>query len=561
MPTAPVKAGEGKAAPAAAKEKGAHSSFGKVLSQKDESKRSEKKSSKQLTKDNSDSAEENLNEKTEISSAAAPQAQTQEKVSAPKLNLVNGAKSVEASTEESAQAPEDTDRREIWNNFLGQMNSLGVSAEKIVKAFSSLTAEELSKPPEQTVDKLVLALGLNPTQAQAAKAFFNELLTKTKSNDVAQEAKAPKLALVQPNDLPTRDVKASKREQAAPTQAATPTPAAAPEKTEEAAAPKAEKQEAQAEPKKFEVPNSNQPQAPAQPQAAALNKVVEQMQPVTPEEAAALEETLKNAPKKMTAEQLQANAAPVAAAMTQAPAQTIPQAPQMPTMTALMEKLGLQTNKDKDSSAGEDSADGKDLSNGLDQQLTQNMIGAQGKTEFQGHLSQAGGATATAQAQPVMTMPELVQNAQVMLKDGGGEMKVTLKQEGLGEVAMKVSVENGKVNVAMITQTDEAKKLLEHQLGELKTGLASNHLQVESIKIDTSAQLKAQLENQGRDAQRQQTQAQWEQFRQDSGGWKRNYFETGSLGGAYAGQGRGPRDIAAPQAAQAAGSRRLNLVA
>jgi len=40
-------------------------------------------------------------------------------------------------------------------------------------------------------------------------------------------------------------------------------------------------------------------------------------------------------------------------------------------------------------------------------------------------------------------------------------MKVVLTPEGWAKVAMKVSVKDGKVNVEMITQSDEAKKMLE----------------------------------------------------------------------------------------------------
>ena len=63
-----------------------------------------------------------------------------------------------------------------------------------------------------------------------------------------------------------------------------------------------------------------------------------------------------------------------------------------------------------------------------------------------------------------MPVNDLVSQAHMMMKDGGGEMRVVLTPEGLGEVAMKISVDGNKVNVQMITQSDDAKKLLGERL-------------------------------------------------------------------------------------------------
>lgn len=161
-----------------------------------------------------------------------------------------------------------------------------------------------------------------------------------------------------------------------------------------------------------------------------------------------------------------------------------------------------------------------------------------------------------------MTIPDLVQQAHVMVKDGGGEMKVTLHPDGLGEVAMRVSVDGGRVNVQMITESDAAKKLIEHQIGDLKSSLTAQHLQVDGIKVDTATNLGKQLEQQYQDAQRQQAHQNLEQFRQDTGGWKRSFFETASVN-PYAGQAQLPRDVHAPSASSVKrpSERRLDLVA
>lgn len=80
---------------------------------------------------------------------------------------------------------------------------------------------------------------------------------------------------------------------------------------------------------------------------------------------------------------------------------------------------------------------------------------------------------------------QIMNRAQALVKDGGGEMKVRLNPEGLGEVNLKVSVHNGEVQIEMIAANDQTKQLLEKGLVELKDSLLSHKLQVDHIKVET----------------------------------------------------------------------------
>lgn len=104
----------------------------------------------------------------------------------------------------------------------------------------------------------------------------------------------------------------------------------------------------------------------------------------------------------------------------------------------------------------------------------------------------AGGAVAAgAQAAPAPTKAEneanirqIMNQAQYLIKKGGGEMKVEMTPEGLGKINMKVLVQDGKVNVQMAADTQEAKKTLESGLSELKNSLAAHKLSMDHVKID-----------------------------------------------------------------------------
>ena len=476
--------------------------------------------------------------------------------------------------------PDDTasslTRRVVWNDFLRKMNDLGVSAEDVLGAFGSLSEQDLSLPPEQTVDKVVMALGLDAQQAAIAKQYFNELISKTRAKSFAQELAGPdkelSLTLMTNKELQKRNLRKSldvmdrnffmpkpmtRGPQVPQTVAAQTQPMSA---QALAGQPVEAQALAQLNPESEQALNRMSELLRATPAAPQeMNQIVAQMQQQasTPEEKKSIDTLIKNFTLQNKNNEMAAQAAmaPLAPQVTEAPAAPAASAPALGALNEIFK------GAKREMMSGDDSTDegSEDLSQlGTAATPDQRMVDGMGlKTDFQAQMSKAAGT------QPSVQVPDLVQQAQVMVRDGGGEMKVTLTPEGLGDVAMHVKVVEGKVSVQMVTESDEAKKLIERQIGDLKHGLAQNNLQVDSIKIDTSSNLGKQLEQQYQDAQRHQLQAAMEQFRQDTQGWRRSFFDNGVVN-PYRSQGERPRDVKAPPSSgdsRSRGNRRLDLVA
>lgn len=140
-----------------------------------------------------------------------------------------------------------------------------------------------------------------------------------------------------------------------------------------------------------------------------------------------------------------------------------------------------------------------------------------------------GAAVAGAQAAPAPTKAEneanirqIMNQAQYLIKRGGGEMKVEMTPEGLGKINMKVLVQDGKVNVQMAADTQEAKKTLESGLSELKNSLAAHKLSMDHVKIDvvsgTNTDNNAQNQmNQNNHGSRDQSRQFWNNFSENFG--------------------------------------------
>lgn len=167
---------------------------------------------------------------------------------------------------------------------------------------------------------------------------------------------------------------------------------------------------------------------------------------------------------------------------------------------------------------------------------------------------------------------DLVRHAQMLVKAGGGEMKMQLKPEGVGDVTLKVAVKDGQVQIQMMTESDSAKKLLESNLDDLKTSLAQNKLHIDAVKIEVGGDMAKQRFEQGQqDANREQTRQMAQdfmgQFRQDRQDFRGGFQDFSGLKN-YQQPRKNPAPEIEPVAAStvskkenSSGDRRLNLVA
>lgn len=133
--------------------------------------------------------------------------------------------------------------------------------------------------------------------------------------------------------------------------------------------------------------------------------------------------------------------------------------------------------------------------------------------------SQAGPANP---AENEAAVKQLMSQAQYLIKKGGGEMKVEMTPEGMGTVHLKVMMQDGKVNLQMATDTQEAKKTIENSLAELKTSLAAHKLSVENVKIDVVNTVSTDTATQNQPNAnngngREQTRQFWNQFNENFG--------------------------------------------
>lgn len=168
-------------------------------------------------------------------------------------------------------------------------------------------------------------------------------------------------------------------------------------------------------------------------------------------------------------------------------------------------------------SEGEAGEGGFDSQSGADQffggaETAKNPIGP----KFSDSAAVVGLGNADVNADNTEGVESIVKNVNILTKKGGGEMKVQLNQDGLGEVQLKVAVNDGKVSIQMLTDNKDTKKLLESDLSALKVELGEKKIDLQDIKVDVQKDLRGNLEEQFADQRREQTRQFWQQFKEEN---------------------------------------------
>ncbi len=172
----------------------------------------------------------------------------------------------------------------------------------------------------------------------------------------------------------------------------------------------------------------------------------------------------------------------------------------------------------------------------------------QSNPDFKSHLAtpleKTGTATAMAQLLEKRdeNVQEVMKQAQFLATKGGGEMTVKMSPDGMGEIQLKVLMQDGRLNIEMQTQDKSVKKLIEDSLSELKSGLAAQQLNVDHVRISTvtatntenSAQFQSNLNHSDQNFGQAQDQQKefWKQFQNNFGNQARrgSYSDVESVG-------------------------------
>jgi flagellar hook-length control protein FliK len=98
------------------------------------------------------------------------------------------------------------------------------------------------------------------------------------------------------------------------------------------------------------------------------------------------------------------------------------------------------------------------------------------------------GVAAPARATPLerlreMTGSDLVKTAGIVVRDGGGEIRLTLKPESLGSVRIRLNLEDGRIEGRIVVDTPEARRAFEAGIDGLTRALQADGFQTGALQV------------------------------------------------------------------------------
>lgn len=547
----------------------------------------------------------------------AEKANAQKEVESP---LNNRGKTAQVSTSNEIEDLTPVEEKAILVNFLKKMESeVGVKPEEVISAFGALSTQELLSPPKESLDSLVTALNLEPQKKEKATALFEQMLGLQAANEMAHD-------LEKNNQNLAIDIKSQEENRQEILKSSIDTMASQFFMRNEINVPKRSSQVVaqayqQQTPKLETMLPSNMGAMPQVIEDGSDGNGVEVLQKSVAGEqilnANNLEQELVNpdfaskVPRKNIAMNAYGNQAKIDISSLEKPADNIDLSAITKSFQEQQLNIGEKTNIAPDENsymkamaqpaasmemmdaaddvpmpkvdgmnfdannvseemmmASQKSSEG-DLEGGEQQSDSQpeNLFTALNNKKSVDEGVQTQKRFVMNNLQPSETnvaenSREIINQAKLLMNRGGGEMKVVLTPEGMGEVNLKVAMKNGQVNVEMIADTKEAKSLIEKGIGDLKSTLVSQKLNVEDIKVDVNSDLAKDLTQEQNQAEKQFQQKFLQDFQQRNKNFRNTMLDINDFGSRKATDENQVQSLLEQSAKpKKAAKGRLNLVA
>jgi flagellar hook-length control protein FliK len=104
------------------------------------------------------------------------------------------------------------------------------------------------------------------------------------------------------------------------------------------------------------------------------------------------------------------------------------------------------------------------------------------------HATKTGQDTSGVAKMPDALLDQVVNSVAVQVHDKSSQMRILLQPESLGEVFVKVKVDDGKVNAEIEVVNPTTKVILESNLGQLRESLSARGVDMQHIEIVASNQ-------------------------------------------------------------------------
>lgn len=113
---------------------------------------------------------------------------------------------------------------------------------------------------------------------------------------------------------------------------------------------------------------------------------------------------------------------------------------------------------------------------------------------------------------------EIIQRAEMLIKDGGGSIKLDLGHEQLGKIDLAIELKDQKLDIRIVAATERAREILAQELPRLREALASQNIDLQNLEIGLRQE--SSWSQSFEDGRHQQRQSWQEQQESQNGPWQ-----------------------------------------
>ena len=157
---------------------------------------------------------------------------------------------------------------------------------------------------------------------------------------------------------------------------------------------------------------------------------------------------------------------------------------------------GMSKGSDRQSSFQESMSGGSDeKESGFSKESLTHSLGgvsahgATHKTQEFGEVM--GAATTTASEQPKEASGlhnKIMQHAAMMLKDGGGSMRMNVDAPGMGKIDLAINLSHNQLDVRILTPNDHVRDIINKELSGLRDGLGQQGISLRAVEVSNASQ-------------------------------------------------------------------------
>lgn len=120
------------------------------------------------------------------------------------------------------------------------------------------------------------------------------------------------------------------------------------------------------------------------------------------------------------------------------------------------------------------------------------MIGSAGATKAQGFGAVLETGAASAPQEPSNNLSglhnKIMQHATMMLKDGGGSMRMNVDAPGMGKIDLAINLNNSQLDVRILTPNDHVRDIINKELSGLRDGLGQQGISLRAVEVGNASQ-------------------------------------------------------------------------